>query len=124
MKHSSPAVFSANVPRGSSEVARFVEVLHRCQALRRLGSAALNLCYVGTGRLDAYWASSVKIWDIAAGSLIVQEAGGVMTHLDGSPLNLEDPQFAAGRIAAVAFGTSGCVGPSFLAITMFVSEQL
>lgn len=89
------ASFAANVPRGSSEVGRFIEVLHRCRAMRRLGSAALNLCYVAAGRLDAYWATSVKAWDIAAGVLILSEAGGVVRQLGGSPLELWHPKVIA-----------------------------
>lgn len=89
------ASFSANVKAGSAEVTRFTEVLYRCQALRRLGSAALNLSYVAAGRLDAYWATSVNIWDIAAGMLLVSEAGGVVTALDGLPLNMRRPRFVA-----------------------------
>jgi myo-inositol-1(or 4)-monophosphatase len=84
-----------HVPRDSVEIARLVEVIHACQALRRLGSAALNLCYVAQGRLDGYWATSVKIWDIAAGMLIVQEAGGVMTSLTSGPVDFDHPWFAA-----------------------------
>ena len=87
--------FSANVPRGSIEITRFVEVLHASQAVRRMGSAALNLCYVASGRLDAYLATSVSAWDVAAGALIVREAGGVVTGLDGSPLDLELPELVA-----------------------------
>jgi myo-inositol-1(or 4)-monophosphatase len=89
------ASFSANVPRGSIEITRFIEVLHSCQALRRLGSAALNLCYVASGRLDAYWATSVKIWDVAAGVLLVREAGGIVSDISGNPLNLADPTLVA-----------------------------
>jgi myo-inositol-1(or 4)-monophosphatase len=89
------ASFSPNVPRGSIEIARFIEVLHASQSIRRLGSAALNLCYVGAGRLDGYWASSVKIWDIAAGMLVLTEAGGVISALDGKPIDLAHPEFAA-----------------------------
>lgn len=89
------ASFSANVPRGSLEVTRFVEVLHRCRALRRMGSAALNLCYVAAGSLDGYWASSVKCWDVAAGVLIVREAGGVVTDIGGGDFDLNRPVFAA-----------------------------
>lgn len=89
------ASFSTNVPRGSIEVARFIEVLYQCQALRRLGSAALNLSYVAQGSLDAYWATSVKIWDVAAGVLIVREAGGIVSSLENSPLDLENPKFVA-----------------------------
>lgn len=84
--------FSPNVPRGSIEVARFIEGLHACQAVRRLGSAALNLCYVAAGRLDGYWATSVKIWDVAAGVLILSEAGGSASDISGAPLDLGDPK--------------------------------
>jgi myo-inositol-1(or 4)-monophosphatase len=87
--------FSSNVERGSIEITRFVEALHSCRSVRRLGSAALNLAYLASGRLDAYWATSVQAWDVAAGILLVQEAGGVATSIDGSPLNLEIPQFLA-----------------------------
>lgn len=86
------ASFSPNVPRESPEVARFVELLHTAQAIRRLGSAALNLCYVAAGRLDGYWATSVKIWDVAAGLLMIEEAGGVATNLEGGELDLADPK--------------------------------
>jgi len=87
--------FSARVERKSPEVARFIEVLLVCQALRRLGSAALNLSYLAAGRLDGYWATSVKSWDVAAGVLLVREAGGVVTGLDGGPLELNHPRFVA-----------------------------
>jgi myo-inositol-1(or 4)-monophosphatase len=89
------ASFAPNVQRGSIEIARFVEVLHRCRAVRRLGSAALNLCYVAAGRLDAYFAANVKTWDVAAGQLILREAGAVVTALDGSPFQLQRPQLAS-----------------------------
>jgi myo-inositol-1(or 4)-monophosphatase len=60
-----------------------------------MGSAALNLCYVAAGRLDAYLATSVSIWDVAAGVLIAQEAGGTVTGLSGGALNLERPELIA-----------------------------
>ena len=89
------ASFAARVPRNSPEIGRFIEVLHRCQALRRFGSSALNLCYVAAGRLDGYWATSVKAWDVAAGALCVQEAGGILTGLDGSPFCLQRPRLVS-----------------------------
>jgi len=49
----------------------------------------LNLCYVAAGRFDAFWAQSTKAWDIAAGILLVTEAGGVVSHTDGGPLSLD-----------------------------------
>ncbi|MGM0485175.1 MAG: inositol monophosphatase family protein [Planctomycetota bacterium] len=89
------ASLPAQVARGSREIDRFVAVMCEAQAIRRMGSAALNLCYVAMGRLDAYWATCVKVWDIAAGQLIVTEAGGVLSHVDGGAFDLERPQFVA-----------------------------
>ena len=86
------ASFPPGVQREAVEVKHFVEVLVKCQALRRLGSAALNLCYVAEGKLDAYWATSLKIWDAAAGLLIVTEAGGSMSNIEGGPVNLAKPR--------------------------------
>ncbi|MGC3996666.1 MAG: inositol monophosphatase family protein [Anaeromyxobacter sp.] len=55
----------------------------RAQGIRRLGSAALDLAYVASGRLDGFWEGSLKSWDMAAGVLLVQEAGGIATALTG-----------------------------------------
>ena len=89
------ASFSAKVPRESPEIQRFLEVLVECQAIRRLGSAALNMCYVACGKLDAYWATSLKQWDVAAGLLIVEEAGGVISDIDRGTFSIERPRFVA-----------------------------
>jgi myo-inositol-1(or 4)-monophosphatase len=86
---------SANVARGSLEVRRFLEVLYACQAVRRFGSAALSLCYVACGRLDAYFGDGVKAWDAAAGAVILQEAGGVLNGVDGSEYRLDCADFAS-----------------------------
>ena len=75
----------AGVDRRSQEFTAFVDLLERLQAFRRLGSAALNLCYVACGQLDGYWAGRVQPWDVAAGTLIVQEAGGTVTSASGEP---------------------------------------
>ncbi len=61
------ASFPPNVQKDSPEVQQFLNVLVACQSVRRLGSAALNLCYVACGRLDGYWTNTVKPWDVAAG---------------------------------------------------------
>ena len=63
----------------------FGEFVRRARAVRRLGSAALDLCYVAAGRLDGFWEQRLNPWDTAAGALIVQEAGGQVTGLDGRP---------------------------------------
>ena len=62
----------------------FGAFLGRARAVRRLGSAALDLCYVAAGRLDAFWEQHLKPWDVSAGALIVEEAGGRVTGMDGS----------------------------------------
>ena len=69
-------------------VEQFAVFLGRARGVRRLGSAALDLCYVAAGRFDGFWEERLKPWDVAAGSLIVEEAGGRITGMDGSPLDL------------------------------------
>ncbi len=69
------------------QVAVFAAFLEEAQAVRRLGSAALDLCYVAAGRFDGYWEELVHPWDIAAGALIVEEAGGRVTGLAGEPFD-------------------------------------
>jgi myo-inositol-1(or 4)-monophosphatase len=61
------------------------------QGVRRLGSAALDLGYIAAGRFDGYWELSLKPWDLAAGALLVREAGGLVTKVDGSPDLLSAP---------------------------------
>jgi myo-inositol-1(or 4)-monophosphatase len=72
----------------SPDVQAFLRVAPLCQAIRRTGSAALNLAYVACGRLDGHWAHAINPWDSAAGVLLVQEAGGVATGCDGRPFEL------------------------------------
>jgi myo-inositol-1(or 4)-monophosphatase len=64
--------------------------LKRVQGIRRAGSAALDMAYVAAGRLDGYWEYKLNSWDIAAGVLLVQEAGGQVTLIDGTPFSLSD----------------------------------
>jgi myo-inositol-1(or 4)-monophosphatase len=61
----------------------FERVLAKAQGMRRLGSAAIDLSYVAAGRFDAYWEENLKPWDVAAGSLILKEAGGKITDYTG-----------------------------------------
>ena len=110
--------FSANVPRGSIEVSRFVEAVHTAQSVRRTGSAALNLCYVGAGRLDAYFASSIQSWDVAAGVLIAREAGAVITSITGRDVRLTATGLGGGGDGRTACGidtgpvTGGIIDPN------------
>lgn len=66
-------------------VGLFGAFLGRARAVRRLGSAAIDLCYIAAGRLDGFWETDLKPWDIAAGALLVTEAGGRMTDMAGEP---------------------------------------
>jgi myo-inositol-1(or 4)-monophosphatase len=63
--------------------------MRECEGYRRGGSAALDLAYIAAGRLDAYWEGGLKSWDIAAGILLVQEAGGIVTDMEGRTVDLE-----------------------------------
>ena len=60
------------------------------QGIRRLGAAALDLAYVACGRFDAFWEFNLKPWDIAAGSLLVEEAGGKVTNFSGQRFQTDE----------------------------------
>ena len=62
---------------------QLLNVMPHVQTVQRTGSAALNLAYVAAGRMDAFWSGSLKPWDMAAGILLVQEAGGRATRMNG-----------------------------------------
>jgi myo-inositol-1(or 4)-monophosphatase len=85
----------ARVRRDARDLADFVVAAEVCQGVRRSGSAALNLAYVASGALDAFWATHIHPWDVAAGVLLVQEAGGVVTARDGGSFDLWNPHFLA-----------------------------
>jgi myo-inositol-1(or 4)-monophosphatase len=91
------AGFPAAVSPDSPDLKVFNQVVLKSQGVRRTGSAALNLAYVAAGRFDAGWSCSTKIWDTAAGSLLIREAGGMATSLmgDASP-HLSGPFLVAG----------------------------
>lgn len=61
--------------------------LERAQGVRRLGSASIDMCCVANGRMDGFWESGLSPWDTAAGWIIIEEAGGRVTKLDGSPFD-------------------------------------
>lgn len=75
--------------------AEFCHLTHLTQGVRRSGSASIDLCYVSCGRLDGYWERGLSPWDLAAGVVILSEAGGKITAYDGSPWKIE-----SGRILA------------------------
>ncbi|MEM7453157.1 MAG: inositol monophosphatase family protein [Planctomycetota bacterium] len=87
--------FKSRVAEDDLQVRRFARVITRALSVRRLGSAALNLCYVAGGRLDGYWATSLNSWDVAAGALILQEAGGTICGIEGDEFDWTRPQMVA-----------------------------
>lgn len=83
------------VDRDSPDVLDFVALVTQCRAIRRIGSAALNLAYVAQGVLDGHWARAIRPWDVAAGVVLVREAGGQVAASDGTPFELAQPHFVA-----------------------------
>ena len=81
----------------------------RARAVRRMGSAVLYLAWLASGRLDGYWELRLGPWDVAAGSLLVEEAGGRITDLTGGALDLDAPSLVAtnGRIHAAILAVLG-----------------
>jgi myo-inositol-1(or 4)-monophosphatase len=83
--------------------ANFVHFAKLTQGVRRLGSAALDLCYVAAGRFDGFWEIALKPWDVAAGGLICEEAGAQVTNINGANDYLSPPQ----SVVAAAPGIHG-----------------
>lgn len=83
--------------------ANFVKFAKMTQGVRRLGSAALDLCYVAAGRFDGFWELALKPWDVAAGGLICEEAGALVTNVSGGEDYISPPQ----SILAAAPGIHG-----------------
>lgn len=74
---------------------RFITFLKNARAVRRLGSAAIDFCYVAEGVFDGFWEVYLNPWDIAAGKLIVEEAGGLVTNFAGRLMNIYSSQILA-----------------------------
>ncbi len=106
------ALLATGFPYDRDEVPAALELFGqfavRTQSIRRLGSAALDLCYVAAGRLDGYYERGVKAWDIAAGMLILREAGGKATDYSGHELDLE-----VGEVVA----SNGLLHPGLVGVT-------
>jgi myo-inositol-1(or 4)-monophosphatase len=92
----------------------WARLIVRAQAIRRCGSAALDLSYVACGRFDGFWELKLKPWDVAAGALIVMEAGGRVTDFEGRP-------FALGSLGIVA--TNGLVHPAIVEVRAMGAEE-
>ena len=85
--------------------------------MRRAGSAALDLAYVAAGRIEGYWEFKLNPWDTSAGFLLVEEAGGRVTHFDGSPFTLDSRE---------VFATNGLIHAEMQALfeDMFAGREL
>ena len=71
-----------------NNIENWIKFIRKAQAVRRDGSAALDLCYVAAGRFDGFWEMKLKPWDVAAGFLIIQEAGGMVTDFKGNAYSI------------------------------------
>jgi myo-inositol-1(or 4)-monophosphatase len=97
------AVLATGIPfAGRGGHAQFLKELHqiaqRVSGVRRFGSAALDLAWVAAGRYDGYWERGLGPWDIAAGVLLVTEAGGTVTNVDGGPLDIREGSVLAANL--------------------------
>lgn len=99
--------FSPHLPRRAIQASIWCELLPHVQAVRQLGSAALHLCYIAAGRVDGYWEYGLSPWDIAAGALIVTQAGGTVTTTSGNVFNARNGDIVA---------TNGIVHEEFRAL--------
>ena len=98
--------FPSRKRHSSPNVHFYHEITLRSHGVRRAGSAALDLAYTACGRLDGYWEFKLNSWDTAAGVLLVREAGGTVTYVDGSPFHLISAEVLAtnGKIQAPLVG--------------------
>ena len=88
--------FPYNVHQEADEFLKvFGRVLKRARAVRRLGSAAIDICWVAAGRMEGFWEAILKPWDTRAAALILEEAGGRVTGMDGRPWIPEDGHILA-----------------------------
>ncbi|MFZ2631840.1 MAG: inositol monophosphatase family protein [Desulfosalsimonadaceae bacterium] len=88
--------FPYDVTQGiESTMDRLKNCLHAAQGIRRLGSAALDLCFVACGRFEGFWEENLKPWDTAAGFLIAEEAGARVTDFAGAPFTLDKREILA-----------------------------
>lgn len=87
--------FPYNVRSDPRSIEYFFRFMNRAQAIRRDGSAALDMCYVACGRFDGFWEMGLNPWDMAAGQLIIEEAGGRVTKFDGRRFNVYEPEVLA-----------------------------
>jgi len=109
--------FPSHKRHRSPNVHFYQEFTLRSHGVRRAGSAALDLAYVACGRLDGFWEFNLNPWDTSAGWLLVEEAGGTITHFDGSPFTLDSRE---------VFATNGLIHAEMQALfaDMFAGRNL
>ena len=101
-RHLNEAIFATGVPFGAKKtlpatMKDLAKLMPACAGVRRWGSAALDLAYVAAGRFDGYWERELNAWDVAAGMLLVKEAGGMVSGLREDQDPLEDGALIAGN---------------------------
>lgn len=79
--------YERTAPRYKKSMELFDAFYGASQGVRRFGSAAVDMCFVASGRFDGFWEYDLQPWDIAAGKIILEEAGGMVTNMDGSTFN-------------------------------------
>ncbi len=97
-----------------NNIDHFNNFLLRVQAVRRCGSAALDLCYVACGRFDGFWEMKLRPWDMAAGALIVQEAGGRISDFSNGAFSIFDREILA---------TNGLIHDQMLEVLQLAKRQ-
>jgi myo-inositol-1(or 4)-monophosphatase len=92
--------FPYNVRERPNFTRDFAKFTMESQAVRRDGSAALDLAYLACGRFDGFWEEGLKAWDVAAGVLLIEEAGGTVSDFEGAPLKIHTPSVYTPRVLA------------------------
>lgn len=87
--------FPYNFKADRNFIGHFTDFLLRSRGVRRDGSAAIDLAYVACGRFEGFWEEGLNPWDVAAGKLLIEEAGGVVSYYDGSPFSIYAPPICA-----------------------------
>jgi myo-inositol-1(or 4)-monophosphatase len=118
----SRSVIGTGIPhRGSALHSRYLSalagIMPRVAGIRRFGSAALDLAYVAAGRFEVFFEGGLAPWDVAAGTLMVREAGGIVTKSNGSVMTLDGADVLAANSAVVHAGAVGLLEPLHRAIS-------
>ena len=101
-QHFSECVIGTGIPHLGSTYDGYLQeidqITSECSGLRRLGAASLDLAYVAAGKLDAFWERDLNLWDMAAGVLLIKEAGGKVTEPSGKPWTIKSKDILASNL--------------------------